>query len=698
MTVNDNNIFKEAEGILKNAYGLNARFRDGQYEAIEAVATRKRTLVVQKTGWGKSLVYFVAARLLKTKGMTIVISPLMVLMDNQKEAAERVGLKCLLLNSSVSDKEERNEIIEKLRNNQCDMFFTTPETLYSQEIQGIISNLHIALFVIDECHCISDWGHDFRLEYGKLNKVISRLPENVSVLGTTATANDRVIEDLKKQFGENVYLSRGPLTRKSLHIEILNLETKAERYAWLVKNINRIPGSGIIYCITQKDCNYLADYLNKNGISARPYHSGTELKESNVEAEQLFKNNEIKALVATIKLGMGYDKSDIGFVIHFQRPSSLVAYYQQIGRAGRSEGVEAYCYLMTGEEDREINEYFIENAFPTMYQEKKVVEALESADNGLKLKDLQYYCNISTKALNRSMMFLMNQGIIYQDDTSKKYFRSVNPYHYMGDYYEQIKKIKRAELDELEEYIYYKGCLSRFVVNAMNDNTACDCGKCANCLGKGILDTVSMPNEEDTSIAQEYLGRLYYDIIPRLRWGTKDNPFSENIIISKPNENGLALAKYNDTGYGKMVAQDKYHAERFREELVVKAVEILKQRINNTEYSIVTNIPSARNRKVAMLAKQIANGLGIEYRELLDVTEVVSQQKMMQNSYFQYKNAIEKLKILEDIVDIKGKNIILIDDLVDSKWTLTVAGGLLHKAGAEKVYPFCLADSSQSEG
>ena len=696
MNITNDVIFQEANSILKSIYGDRAVFRDGQYEAIEAVATRKRTIVVQKTGWGKSLVYFIAAKLLKEKGMTVVISPLLILMDNQREAADRAGLECLVLNSNISNREERERILERLVDGDCDMFFTTPETLYSEDVQKIIRNLNIALFVIDECHCISDWGHDFRLEYGKLNRIIAELPENVSVLGTTATANDRVIEDLKKQFGNDVYVSRGPLTRNSLHIELLHLESKAERYAWIAKNLNNIPGSGIIYCLTQRDCDQLSDFLNEKGISSRPYHSGKELKEKNTETELLFKNNEIKAIVATIKLGMGYDKSDIGFVIHFQRPSSLVAYYQQIGRAGRSEGVEAYCYLMTGEEDRTISEYFIENAFPTYEQEKDVIEALEESNGGLNASGLQKRSNISLKALNRSIMFLMNQGIIYQDE--KKYFRSVKPYQYMGNYYNQIKEIKKAELDELDRYTEYDGCLSRFVVNAMNDYTAEDCGKCSNCLKGEILDGISMPDDGDIIAAQEYLGSLYLEIEPRKKWGSKENPFDANTTISKPNEKGIVLAKYNDTGYGRMVAHDKYHADGFREELIEKAVDILSKRLGEEDYSIVTYVPSARNNKVAEFARQVAERLGYEYKELLEATGEGSQQKTMQNTYFQYKNALEKIRIKSDIIGIEGANIILIDDLVDSKWTLTVAGGLLHNEGVDKVYPFCLADSSQGEG
>ena len=260
-------IYERANQILKSVYGPDASFRQGQYEAIEATLTNKRTIVVQKTGWGKSLVYFISAKMVS--GITIIISPLLVLMDNQRILAEQLGLSCAILNSYVV-KDDRTKMLDGIRRGDYDVIFTTPETLYSVDFQPLIPNLNIGLFVIDECHCISDWGHDFRLNYGKLNRIIAAFPESVSVLGTTATANDRVLADLKKQFGDNVYISKGPLTREGLHIEILKLETKAERYAWLKDNLNKIPGSGIIYCITKNDCLNLSDFLNRNGISARP--------------------------------------------------------------------------------------------------------------------------------------------------------------------------------------------------------------------------------------------------------------------------------------------------------------------------------------------------------------------------------------------------------------------------------------------
>ena len=273
MVINDYSIYEKSLEIIKQLFGENATFREGQYEAIEATMTKKRTLVVQRTGWGKSLVYFACTKMMREKGhgVTFVVSPLLVLMKNQLEAAQRLGLKCDSLNSDTSDR--REQIIDSLKKNELDLVLITPETLFSPDIQKEIKSIKIGLMVIDEAHCISDWGHDFRLEYGRLREVIKYLPSSVPLLATTATANNRVVSDLERQLGDNVFVSRGPLTRDSLSIQVLHMPSRVERYAWILEDISKLEGNGIIYCLTQRDCDYLADFLTQNGISALAYYS-----------------------------------------------------------------------------------------------------------------------------------------------------------------------------------------------------------------------------------------------------------------------------------------------------------------------------------------------------------------------------------------------------------------------------------------
>ena len=313
--VADQELFFRATAILKNLYGENARFRPGQYEAIERTIKEKRLLVVQKTGWGKSLVYFICTKLLREEGagVTLVISPLLALMDNQLSAARKMGLNCAALNSTTAN--ERELILMGMEANTYDLVLATPESLMNKKFRQYLPDIRIGLLVIDEAHCISDWGHDFRLEYNKIYRVIEQLQPNVPVLATTATANNHVIEDLQNQMGKPK-VSRGHLMRDNLSIQILPLSDKESRYAWILDNIGRLPGTGIIYCLSRRDCTWLSDFLCENGISPEPYFSGNgEQEKKSQETLKRFLNDEIKVIVSTIKLGMGFDKGNVSVTV-----------------------------------------------------------------------------------------------------------------------------------------------------------------------------------------------------------------------------------------------------------------------------------------------------------------------------------------------------------------------------------------------
>ena len=478
MEIHEQELYRQAHSALTSLYGADAKFRDGQYEAIEATMVNRRTLVVQRTGWGKSLIYFIATKLLRTShgGVTLVVSPLLALMQNQMESAEKLGLRCEMLNGRVKDR--RQNILQMLIDGELDLLLITPETLFSEDVQAHIGKIRIGLFVIDEAHCISDWGHDFRLQYARLREVIGMLPSTVPVLATTATANDRVVDDLKTQLGEDVFVSRGPLTRESLAIQVLQMPSKINRYAWLLDNLPQIEGSGIIYCLTQRDCDYLTTFLTKHGISAMSYYSRNgEEDEQNRVAEERFRSNEIKALVATVKLGMGYDKGDIAFVVHFQMPSNIVSYYQQIGRAGRSID-HAYAVLMHGQEDEDIIDYFIRTAFPTEHEMREIISAITEG-NGLQQTDIESRLNIRHARVENVLSFLQNDGFIYRENS--RYYASAKPYRYDAEHYDAVTAIRRKEVEQMKSFVRTKECYSRFIVNALDDHSAGPCGCCSNC-------------------------------------------------------------------------------------------------------------------------------------------------------------------------------------------------------------------------
>ena len=400
--------------LLRAMLGAQADFRPGQWEAIESVAVhKKRALVVQRTGWGKSLVYFLATKLLREQGAgpTLLISPLLSLMRNQIEMAARIGIRAHTIHSA--NREEWDSAESALKENACDVLLISPERLNNSHfLETVLPGMagRIGLFVVDEAHCISDWGHDFRPDYRRIVRILNMLPKSAPVLGTTATANNRVVADIQSQLGAGLLVLRGTLTRDSLRLQTIALANQSERLAWLVENLPKFPGSGIIYCLTVPDTERVTGWLKKKGFSAEAYHAGDDQTLDRPALEQSFLNNEVKILVATVALGMGFDKPDIGYVIHFQRPGSVVAYYQQVGRAGRAVD-RSYGILLSGAEDDEIQDYFIQSAFPSVETMNQILAALAKTE-GLPVNDILARVNVSRSMLDKAIKLLEVDGAI----------------------------------------------------------------------------------------------------------------------------------------------------------------------------------------------------------------------------------------------------------------------------------------------
>ncbi len=674
----------QAEQILKNAYGQGARFREGQLEAIEATLANKRTLIVQKTGWGKSIIYFIATRVIRENGggTTLIISPLLELMNNQIETASLFGLKCEVLNSTINQSAERERILDELQAGATDIFFTTPETLFREEVQSILPNVNLGLFVIDEAHCLSDWGHDFRREYSRLYNIIKMLPSSTPVLCTTATANNRVIEDLSEHLGEDIFVSRGDLMRQSLCLQVVPLQDKAKRYAWILEHINDLPGTGIIYCLTKLECDNLCNFLKQNGVAVEAYYSDSTRENNGLNASAItkFKHNKIKAIVATIKLGMGYDKPDIGFVIHYQRPQNIVAYYQQIGRAGRSID-KAYAILMTGPEDENILNYFIENAFP----DEALCDKILAVANDKSQNEILSTINGRRNRIINALQFLEFDG--YLRKSEGKYYRVPKVFRYNQEHYHAISEMRRQEMQQMYELTKTDECLLRYTVGCLNNPPGPACGRCANCVGRPLISQdYSM---ESLDNAQEYINSLILKIEPRLLWlNTNLTRWSR---IPHPFQPGICLSKYGDAGYGAMVMHDKYRADEYRDVLLAKSIDILRRDVLENNIQLLTYVPSLRNDKVKIFAKKLAAALGLRFFEVIKKSEALPQ-KSMRNSSFQCQNALQSFSVPPN-VSISA-NVILVDDIVDSRWTLAVCANLLGECGCDYVIPFCLADSS----
>ena len=651
--------------------------------------TQNRTLVVQRTGWGKSLVYFICTKLMREqkRGVTMVVSPLLVLMENQIEAAETMGLRCNVLNSTTKDR--RTEILQALERDELDLILVTPETLFSDEVQEKLKNIRIGLFVIDEAHCISDWGHDFRLEYGRLKTIIQQIPGTVPILATTATANDRVVADLQAQLGDRVFVSRGPLTRDSLYLQILNKPGKIERYAWILETLPKLPGSGIIYCLTQRDCDYLADFLKQNGIAAEAYYSRStkEGEELNREVEERFRKNQLKVIVATIKLGMGYDKGDIAFVIHYQMPQNVVSYYQQIGRAGRN--IDKACiFLMYGKEDEDILNYFINTAFPTESETACLVNLIGDHD-GIKIGQIRSAMNIRNGRIDKALAFLLNDGFVRKEKSA--YYLTPKRFVYDRNHYDAVTSIRRQEMEQMKQLVKTKECYSRYIVSCLDDKTAANCGHCTNCTGKELYP--SEVSAQATHVAEAYINKLIIPIEPRKQWVY--SAVTQQKRIAHINQPGFCISKYGDAGYGELVKQGKYSKEkRFCDELVGKSAQMLRPFVKEHGITHICPVPSLRSDLVHDFAVRLSESLKLEFVELLNKSSA-RQQKEMENSAYQCANAYQSFAVKEDICI--PLNILLVDDMVDSRWTFTVCGYRLMEAGAEKIYPFALADSGNRE-
>ena len=671
--------------ILRESYGENAKFREGQKEAIEAVVNGKRTLVVQKTGWGKSLVYFLSAKLLKEKerdGITLIISPLLALMNNQIDSAKKLGINVKTINSDNKDEWE-NIISDICDNNTVDALIISPERLANSDfVKDCLDKIknRVNLFVVDEAHCISDWGHDFRPDYRRIVKILQLLPSNVPVLATTATANDRVVNDIVAQLGENLVISRGELIRESLAIQVIKLQKKEDRLAWLAENIEKMPGSGVVYCLTKADCDLVTDWLNENNIKSEKYYADIS-KEGKAITLEKFQKNEIKVLVATVAFGMGYDKPDIGFVIHFQRPANIVSYYQQIGRAGR--GIElAYAILLCGEEDEHINQYFINSAFPTEKDMNIVVDFI--TDNpGKSISEIKCALNIRANRVDKTLKYLTVGDDIYTEYINRKkgYYKSAKKWEPDLERSEGITAIRYKEMQDMDEFTKQKGCM-KYIAEKLDDVNAKVCGKCSNCRGLLFDETVGA---ETVQRAQQFIKSKFGVIEPR-----KQFPDKTKIEDEYKFKSGIVLSNYADAGYGMAVQKGKYVDGYFPDELVDASVKILSEFIKNNNIEWITPVTSKRHPKlVPDFAKRLADKLDIGYFEGIKKLNA-EEQKKFENSDGQYKNANDSFEIIQ----VKKENILLVDDMVDSRWTFTVCAMKMREMGSGDIYPFALANTA----
>ncbi len=424
----------------------------------------------------------------------MLVSPLLSLMRNQIEAGERGGVRAARITSDNTDEWEK--IVADLDADRVDLLLVSPERFANPQFRDtVLPDLaeRIGLLVIDEAHCISDWGHDFRPDYRRIARILNLLPTGVPVLCTTATANDRVVDDVVSQLGDDLLVLRGALDRRSLALDVLHMPSQAERLAWLAQAIPMLPGTGIVYALTIDDAQRVAAWLARCGIVARSYTGGDPL-ESRLEVESMLQQNKLKCVVATSALGMGYDKPDLAFVIHFQMPGSAIAYYQQVGRAGRAlENADAIA--LVGHEDRQIQDYFINTAFPPRAEAEQVVALLDE-DEWITPRAIEREVNMRHTRLENMLKVLEVEGVVERN--RGKWRRTPREWEYPAARVEAVTAARRAEQDRMSEYLSASSCLMEFLQRELNDPSAAPCGRCSWCIGDHLL-----PVEIDRELARE---------------------------------------------------------------------------------------------------------------------------------------------------------------------------------------------------
>ncbi|MEU6167506.1 RecQ family ATP-dependent DNA helicase [Streptomyces tanashiensis] len=693
-----------------------ARLREDQWRAIEAlVADRRRALVVQRTGWGKSAVYFVATSLLRERGSgpTVIVSPLLALMRNQVEAAARAGIRARTINSSNT--EEWETVQEEVASGEVDVLLVSPERLNNPDFRDqVLPRLAAAtgLLVVDEAHCISDWGHDFRPDYRRLRTMLADLPSGVPVLATTATANARVTADVAEQLGTgagtDALVLRGPLDRESLSLGVVRLPDAAHRLAWLADHLGELPGSGIIYTLTVAAADEVTAYLRQCGHTVSSYTGRTENADRQ-QAEDDLQANRVKALVATSALGMGFDKPDLGFVVHLGSPSSPIAYYQQVGRAGR--GVEhAEVLLLPGQEDEAIWRYFASVAFPPEEQVRRTIDVLAQAGRPLSLPALEPLVELRRTRLETMLKVLDVDGAVRR--VKGGWESTGQPWVYDTERYTWVARQRAAEQQAMRDYAASTGCRMEFLRRQLDDEEAAPCGRCDNCAGNRFDPKVS---EAALDAAKGELGRPGVEVEPRKMWPTGlaavGVDLKGRIPAGEQSFGGRALGRLSDIGWGnrlRPLLADGTPDGPVPDDVVQAVVHVLADWAKGPggwasgaadaparPAGVVTIASHRKPRLVGSLGQRIAE---IGRMPLLGTVEYAPEAEELRLSR---TNSAQRVVGLQRTLTVPpelagrlagaGGPVLLVDDLSDTGWTLAVAARLLRRAGAEGVFPLVLA-------
>ena len=721
----------EAEAALRELVGRDdARLRDDQWTAIEALAAfRRRALVVQRTGWGKSAVYFVATRLLRARGAgpTVIVSPLLALMRDQISAAARAGIRAVTINSA--NMTEWDEVHASIARGEVDVLLCSPERLNNPAFRDeVLPRLaaDAGLVVIDEAHCISDWGHDFRPDYRRIRTLLADLPTGIPVLATTATANERVTQDVAEQLAvhadgasdEPVLVLRGGLDRESLHLAVLELGDQPTRVAWLAEALQDIEGSGIVYCLTVSAAEQVAEQLRGYGLGVAAYTGRTEpAQREQLEAD--LKNNEVKALVATSALGMGFDKPDLAFVVHLGAPSSPIAYYQQVGRAGR--GVDqALVVLLPGVEDKAIWDWFGEQAFPAEGQVRATLDALRDGGT-MSTAVLETQVDLRRSRLETMLKVLDVDGAVRR--VRGGWESTGQAWSYDAERYARVAANRAAEQQAMVDYVATQGCRMAYLRVQLDDpelTPGWQCGRCDRC---GAMDLPEAPDAEAVAAARAEMDRPGVEVETRKMWPTGLASIGLDLKGKIPPaelaEPGRAVARLDGLGWsgplrdllaptagdGELPVPLRRAAARVLDEWSALRPAVAPAEADDGEAGtaepgplVIEAVVAVRSIKRPQLSYHLATGLAkyLGVPMIGAIGPVAGQEEPGRhdvNSAMRLAGVARRLQLQLGegaLRGLPGRTVLLVDDYTDSGWTLTVAARLLRQAGAGAVYPFVL--------
>lgn len=685
----------DAERLLGELAGPGARLREDQWTAIEAlVVGRRRALVVQRTGWGKSAVYFIAAKLLREQGLgpTVIVSPLLALMRNQVASAERAGVRAATINSG--NMTEWEDVHADVAAGRLDVLLVSPERLNNPDFRDqVLPSLaaDAGLVVVDEAHCVSDWGHDFRPDYRRIRTLISELRDGIPVLATTATANDRVVADVAAQLGvggSDTVVLRGGLERESLHLSVVQIENTTERAAWLASRLAELPGSGIVYTLTVSAAHDLASLLSDQGLAVAAYTGQTDPTErESLEADLL--NNEVKALIATSALGMGFDKPDLGFVVHMGAPSSPISYYQQVGRAGRATE-RAEVILLPGHEDRQIWSYFASVAFPREHVVRQVIEVLDEV-KPQSTPALEPLVDLNRSRLEMVLKVLDVDGAVQR--VRGGWIATGQPWVYDASRYERLEQARDSEQQAMIDYQSTDGCRMEFLRRQLDDPELAEgadpCGRCDNCTGQSYSVQVDAAALEST---RARLDRPGVDLPPRKQWpsGMKKLGVSLSGKITDGPRPGRILGRLTDLGWGARLRQLLDGPDGPAPAVLLDGcISVLANWDWETRPTSVIALESDTHPQ---LIRSVSSELARIGR--LDDLGILAPRPdhppvSAANSAFRVAGLIDSWDV-PDLTSTDGP-VLLVDLLTDSGWTFTCASVALRQAGADAVLPFALA-------